>query len=132
MQLVSATGTALQGIIGRVGDINAIVSTIAASAEQQSIGLQQVNTAIGEMDGVTQQNAAMVEQATAATRSLASEAEELAEEVARFRLAGAAAPIRKSSEAEARREGASPSRAPRSSGTVTALRTTAQEDWSNF
>jgi methyl-accepting chemotaxis protein len=92
VELVTATGEALRGIIGRVGSISTIVSSIASSAEQQAIGLQQVNTAIAEMDGVTQQNAAMVEEATAATRSLASEAEELAREVTRFRLgAGTAA-----------------------------------------
>ncbi|MBB3694151.1 methyl-accepting chemotaxis protein [Sphingomonas sp. BK580] len=87
VELVTATGTALQGIIGRVGSISTIVASIASSAEQQASGLQQVNTAIAEMDGVTQQNAAMVEEATAATRSLASEAEELTREVARFRVA---------------------------------------------
>ena len=63
------------------------MSQIAASATQQSIGLQQVNTAVAEMDGVTQRNAAMVEQATDAARTLAQEAETLAREVARFRLA---------------------------------------------
>ena len=48
--------------------------------------MQQVNTAVSEMDGVTQQNAAMVEQATAAARSLSEEADELARQVARFTL----------------------------------------------
>ncbi len=99
VKLVSATGTALHDIIGRVGEISGIVSDIAGSAERQAIGLQEVNTAIAEMDGVTQQNAAMVEEATAATRALASEAEELAHEVTRFRLAdglpkiGTSAPV---------------------------------------
>ncbi|MGK6322539.1 methyl-accepting chemotaxis protein [Sphingomonas sp. DT-51] len=134
VELVTATGTALQGIIGRVGSISAIVSSIASSAEQQAIGLQQVNTAIAEMDGVTQQNAAMVEEATAATRSLASEAEELAREVSRFRVAASAdgsqaagsnvhhlAQPQKWSELRAR-----PARS------AAALKTTAQEDWSSF
>ncbi|MBW6528507.1 methyl-accepting chemotaxis protein [Sphingomonas sp. RHCKR7] len=88
-KLVSATGSALHGIIDRVGEISGIVSEIAGSAERQAIGLKEVSTAISEMDGVTQQNAAMVEEATAATRTLASEAEELAQEVARFKLAAA-------------------------------------------
>jgi methyl-accepting chemotaxis protein len=88
VELVSETGKALQRIIGRIGEISTLVGTIAASAEQQATGLQQVNTAVSEMDGVTQQNAAMVEQATAAARSLAEEADELARQVARFNLGG--------------------------------------------
>ncbi len=85
VSLVSATGKALERIIARIGEISTLVSTIAQSAEQQAIGLQQVNTAVTEMDGVTQQNAAMVEEATAAARSLAEEAARLTSEVARFR-----------------------------------------------
>ncbi|WP_294194334.1 methyl-accepting chemotaxis protein, partial [uncultured Sphingomonas sp.] len=83
--LVSETGKALQRIITRIGEISTLVSTIAASAEHQATGLQQVNTAVSEMDGVTQQNAAMVEEATAAARSLAEEADRLTAEVSRFR-----------------------------------------------
>ena len=89
VELVSETGKALQRIIGRIGEISVLVGTIATSAEQQATGLQQVNTAVSEMDGVTQQNAAMVEEATAAARSLAEEADQLAREVARFTLGGA-------------------------------------------
>jgi methyl-accepting chemotaxis protein len=132
VELVSATGSALRAIIERVEQINAIVSTIAASAKQQAVGLQQVNTAISEMDGVTQQNAAMVEQATAATRSLASEAQNLAEEVARFTLA------EQSAGQPARQRHTAGRRHPRSleivrsTPRVTALRQTAQEDWSAF
>jgi methyl-accepting chemotaxis protein len=88
VELVSETGKSLQRIIGRIAEISTLVSEIASSAEQQATGLQQVNTAVSEMDGVTQQNAAMVEQATAAARSLAVEADALANEVARFKLVG--------------------------------------------
>ena len=86
VELVNEAGEALQRIIGRIGEISNQVSQIAASASQQSIGLQQVNTAVAEMDGVTQCNSAMVEQASEAARTLAQEAETLAREVARFRL----------------------------------------------
>lgn len=86
VELVSETGKALQRIIVRIGEIDVLVAKITESAEQQSTGLQQVNTAVSEMDGVTQQNAAMVEQATAAARSLSSEADELARQVARFKI----------------------------------------------
>ncbi|KQN94203.1 hypothetical protein ASE95_04920 [Sphingomonas sp. Leaf231] len=73
VSLVSETGKALQRIIARIGEVSTLVSTIASSAEHQATGLQQVNTAVSEMDGVTQQNAAMVEEATAAARSLAQD-----------------------------------------------------------
>ncbi len=86
VDLVNEAGQALQRIIGRIGEISDLVSRIATSASQQSVGLGQVNTAVSEMDNVTQRNAAMVEQATAAARTLAAEAEVLSREVARFRL----------------------------------------------
>ncbi|WP_440979097.1 methyl-accepting chemotaxis protein [Sphingomonas pseudosanguinis] len=85
--LVSETGKALERIIARITEISGLVGDIASSAEKQAVGLQEVNTAVSAMDGVTQQNAAMVEQATAAARSLAVEADGLAREVARFRIA---------------------------------------------
>ena len=62
------------------------VSDIAASAQEQAAGLHQVNTAINQMDQVTQQNAAMVEQSTAASRALATEAAELVQLTKHFRL----------------------------------------------
>ena len=62
------------------------MSEIAASAQEQAVGLAQVNTAVNQMDQVTQQNAAMVEESTAACHSLSQEAEGLAGSVARFQL----------------------------------------------
>ena len=110
VELVSETGKALQRIIGRIAELSTLVSTIAASAEQQATGLQQVNTAVSEMDGVTQQNAAMVEEATAAARSLAEEADQLAREVARFTIddsprGSAAAPVVHTLQARAAKAG---------------------------
>jgi len=85
VQLVRETGQALHHIIDRIGEISGLVSSITTSAEQQASGLAQVNEVIVELDGVTQQNAAMVEEATAAARSLAGEAETLALQVGRFK-----------------------------------------------
>ncbi|MHC9417288.1 methyl-accepting chemotaxis protein [Sphingomonas citri] len=85
-KLVVEAGNALTRIIARVGEIGALVAQIAEAAEQQSTGLVQVSKAIAEMDGVTQQNAAMVEETTAAARALAGEADALAQEVACFLL----------------------------------------------
>ena len=67
------------------------MSEIAASAQEQAIGLQQVNTAVNQMDQVTQQNAAMVEQSTAASHSLSQEAETLAGSVSCFQIGNVAA-----------------------------------------
>jgi len=86
VRLVGETGQALDRIVGRVAEIDSLVTEIAASAQEQAVGLQQVNTAVNQMDQVTQQNAAMVEQSTAASHSLATEAEALAGSIARFRI----------------------------------------------
>jgi len=87
VSLVGETGEALGRIIAGVQDINRIVAEIAASAAEQSTGLQQVNTAVNQMDQATQQNAAMVEESTAASHALSNEARELGRLVQRFRLA---------------------------------------------
>ncbi|WP_426013557.1 methyl-accepting chemotaxis protein [Caulobacter sp. DWR2-3-1b2] len=84
VQLVGDTGEALNGIVGKVTQIDTLISEIAQSSQEQATGLNQVNAAINQMDQVTQQNAAMVEEATAAASNLRSEASELARLVARF------------------------------------------------
>ncbi|MGU3314179.1 methyl-accepting chemotaxis protein [Sphingomonas sp. M6A6_1c] len=84
--LVTDTGRTLDSIFVRIGEVSDLVSGIARSSEQQARGLSQVNVAVGEMDGMTQQNAAMVEQATAAARELAGEADALAQDVDGFKL----------------------------------------------
>jgi methyl-accepting chemotaxis protein len=84
VQLVGDTGQALNGIVGKVSQIDTLISEIAQSSQEQATGLNQVNAAVNQMDQVTQQNAAMVEQATAAAANLRNEAGELAKLVARF------------------------------------------------
>ncbi len=78
VELVGQTGQALKRIVAEVAEIHTIVVEIAASAQEQAMGLDQVNTSVGQMDQVTQQNAAMVEQSSAASRLLAQETEQLA------------------------------------------------------
>ena len=85
VDLVGQTGEALQRIVSKVADISGLVSEITASAQEQATGLSQVNTAVNQMDQVTQQNAAMVEQSTAASHSLLDQADELVRLVSRFR-----------------------------------------------
>jgi methyl-accepting chemotaxis protein len=86
VDLVNETGRALQGIVAQVSEIAVIVSEIASSAHEQASGLTQVNTAISQLDQITQQNAAMVEQATAASKSLAGESLKLDELLAQFKV----------------------------------------------
>jgi methyl-accepting chemotaxis protein len=90
--LVGETGRALGRTLGQVEQINRLVGEIAASAKEQATGLNEVNTAVNQMDQVTQQNAAMVEQSTAASHSLAQDAEELARLVGQFQTGQAAQP----------------------------------------
>jgi len=87
VDLVAQTGQALERIVNQVSQINSVVNEIAASAQEQSSGLQQVNVAINQMDQVTQQNAAMVEESTAASHALAREAQDLARLIGRFKVA---------------------------------------------
>jgi methyl-accepting chemotaxis protein len=82
--LVAQTGEALQRIVAQVVEISGAIGEIAVSAQEQATGLQQVNTAVGDMDQVTQKNAAMVEETTAATHALAAEAEQLAALISRY------------------------------------------------
>ena len=96
VKLVSETGQALDRILTQVSQLNGLVTELAASAKEQATGLGEVNAAVNQMDQVTQQNAAMVEQATAASHSLEGEAAELARLVGQFRIGeGAAAPVLK-------------------------------------
>jgi methyl-accepting chemotaxis protein len=85
VRLVGDTGQALEGIVGKVAEIDGLISEIALSSQEQATGLNQVNSAVNQMDQVTQQNAAMVEEVTAAATSLKVEAAELARLVSRFR-----------------------------------------------
>ena len=86
VDLVGQTGQALGLIVAKVADINTLVHQISASSQDQASALGEVNLAVAEMDQVTQQNAAMVEQSTAASHSLARDATELSQLVGRFRI----------------------------------------------
>ncbi|WP_099620824.1 methyl-accepting chemotaxis protein [Caulobacter mirabilis] len=92
VRLVGDTGEALRRIVDRVGEINGLVSEISASSREQSISLAEVNGAVTQMDQVTQQNAAMVEQSTAATHTLNGETGELIRLVQRFIVGDAGQP----------------------------------------
>ncbi|WP_264213813.1 methyl-accepting chemotaxis protein [Leisingera thetidis] len=101
VELVGETGEALTSIVGRVNAISELVSNIAEGAAEQSTGLSEINTGVSQLDQVTQQNAAMVEEATAAGHMLHTDAGKLAELMGQFKIAGAAVSIvRKAAPAE--------------------------------
>jgi methyl-accepting chemotaxis protein len=87
--LVGQTGDSFARIVGKVGEIAGLASNIAAAASAQASNIGQVRETVRELDVMTQQNAAMVEEATAASRSLAGEADRMAALVSRFALQGA-------------------------------------------
>jgi len=84
--LVGESGRLLEAIIGQIGEIDGVVGSIAAAAREQATGLAQVNSAVNQMDQVVQQNAAMVQQAVAASDGLRRESGEMLRAVARFDL----------------------------------------------
>ncbi|SOE18559.1 methyl-accepting chemotaxis protein [Hoeflea halophila] len=86
VSLVGETGESITRIIARIEEISGHVGAMATASREQSTGLAEVNTAVNQMDQMTQQNAAMVEQTNAASHTLAQEAAELTTLVARFRL----------------------------------------------
>ncbi|WP_411352292.1 methyl-accepting chemotaxis protein [Leisingera aquaemixtae] len=96
VELVGKAGEALQSIVSQVNHISELVSGIAEGAAEQSTGLAEINTGVTQLDQVTQQNAAMVEQSTAAGQLLKEDATRLTGLVAHFKIPGtrAAAPAR--------------------------------------
>ncbi|ANM06180.1 methyl-accepting chemotaxis protein [Rhizobium phaseoli] len=84
--LVGETGKALEEIVAQVGDINGNVEAIVEASREQATGLSEINQAVNTLDQATQQNAAMVEESTAASHSLAREAETLRVLLTKFRL----------------------------------------------
>ena len=88
VRLVSETGEALKVIENHIVSINGLMTAIAASASEQSGRLLELNSAVNVMDQVTQQNAAMVQEASSASDAMAQEAESLRAQIARFNLGG--------------------------------------------
>jgi methyl-accepting chemotaxis protein len=135
--LVHQAGQTMGEIVNSVKRVTDIMSEISAASDEQSQGIEQVNLTIVQMDEVTQQNAALVEEATAAARALAEQANGLAEAVAVFRLReavadvplrGAAARGRRSDStgrSPPRGSAAAPARAPATSPPRAPARTTA-------
>ncbi len=138
VSLVNKAGEALESIASQVLQINGLIQEISSSSTEQAVGLREINAAVNQMDQVTQQNAAMVEEATAASAALNAEVGVLMALVNRFRTGAASAqttaPVRAPSPQPARpvattRTAVAPARrAPAVSGN-TALAST---DWEEF
>ena len=87
-KLVAQAGKTMEEIVNSVRSVTAIMSEISAASIEQTSGIEQVNQAITQMDDVTQQNAALVEQAAAAAESLEEQTQHLSGTVANFKLHG--------------------------------------------
>ncbi len=88
VRLVERAGVALEQVVKQVGEISSLVTEIAAGASEQAEGLNEINTGVSNLDRVTQQNAAMVEETTAAAHMLRGDATELSQVVGRFDTEG--------------------------------------------
>ncbi len=102
-QLVSEAGATMDRVVQSVRQVNEIMAEISAASGEQERGIEQINQAIGEMDMVTQQNAALVEEAAAAAQSLREQSDGLVDTVSVFKIreaqhggpqVGRAAPVR--------------------------------------
>ncbi|GJL39220.1 TPA: methyl-accepting chemotaxis protein [Enterobacter chengduensis] len=85
-ELVSRSGEVIDSIILSVNKVNTLMEQISVASEEQSRGISQVGQAVTEMDGVTQQNAALVQQSAAAAASLEEQAQQLSRSISSFRL----------------------------------------------
>jgi methyl-accepting chemotaxis protein len=84
--LVNQTGRTVDEVVAAIKRVSEIVAQISAASAEQSLGVQQVGQAVGQMDQVTQQNAALVEESAAAAEGLKQQAHELVQAVALFKL----------------------------------------------
>ena len=85
-KLVDQAGSTMEQVVGSIRRVTDIMAEITSASQEQTGGIEQVNTAIGQMDQVTQQNAALVEEAAAAASSMQDQAGKLAEVVSVFKL----------------------------------------------
>jgi methyl-accepting chemotaxis protein len=148
VKMVAETGQALERILAKVSDIHHLVAQIAAGAQEEATALQEVNSAVGQMDKMTQQNADMAEEASAASVTLSAEGEKLSGLIAAFSVGdrtsrGALRAALKEAAPHAFKNAPSPrpsASEPRSRGRSASLRTggsaavaaDSKETWSEF
>ena len=89
-RLVGEAGATMERVVQSVRQVNDIMAEISSASSEQEQGIEQINQAISEMDMVTQQNAALVEEAAAAAQSLQEQSDVLVDTVSVFKVRGAA------------------------------------------
>nr|WP_314546895.1 methyl-accepting chemotaxis protein [uncultured Massilia sp.] len=87
-RLVQQAGSTMEDIVASVRRVTDIMAEISSASHEQEAGIEQINQAIGEMDSVTQQNAALVEEAAAAAQSMQEQSDELEQMVSTFKIVG--------------------------------------------
>ncbi|MCM2394731.1 methyl-accepting chemotaxis protein [Rhizobium sp. S95] len=136
VRLVSETGEALRTIQDNILSVNQHMEAIATASREQATGLSEVNTAVNQMDQMTQQNAAMVEESTASGVALSQETERLRQLVSRFDLGASSAPAGAvpTYRAASSTHGAAPARraAPRPVPAVAGNTALKADDWQEF
>lgn len=131
--LVSQAGKTMHEVVASVQQVTDIMSEIAAASVEQSTGINQVNQAVMTMDEVTQQNAALVEEAAAASESLVDQAESLVQAVSVFKLASEAQAGKRSTVSQLpARAGKHGMPAHVSASHATGLRTGTDDEWAQF
>ena len=106
--LVNQTGQSLTDIVNAIKKVSDIVAEIAAASREQATGLDQVNTAVGSMDEMTQRNGALVEETSASAQALANQGRQLAELVSFFKFDGSGSMAMASAPAPAQRPAPAP------------------------
>ena len=125
-QLVEEAGRIMDDVVGSVEKVSEIMPEIASASHEQSTGIDQINKAIAQMDTVVQMNASIVQQTAAAAASMSNEAGNLAQAVAKFRLADGDGSMKASTPPATIASGAGASRPGRKAGHAVAVRTRAQ------
>jgi len=139
-RLVDQAGTTMDEVVTSVRHVTDIISEIAAASNEQTAGIEQVNQAIIQMDNVTQQNAALVEQAAAAASAMQEQAGNLSAVVSVFKLRDGDAPVKRltahqpAPKAKARALPARPARQARPAAALPAARPAGPDsgDWEEF
>lgn len=134
VSLVNETGVALERIVAQVLEIDTNVTAIVQASREQATSLSEVNRAVTSIDQGTQQNAAMVEESTAASHNLARDAQSLFELIAQFRTGASAEGLVPAPSRQSARPVASPARElmRRVAGGIGATGVAVQEDWAEF
>jgi methyl-accepting chemotaxis protein len=131
-RLVDQAGNTMDEVVGSVRRVTDLIGEIAAASEEQRTGIEQVNQAITQMDQVTQQNAALVEEAAAAADAMQEQAHQLAALVGTFQTGQAVQPVRATARAAVARPALPARPVPPARKAARQERVVAAEEWETF